>query len=78
MKYKIKGKGVTIHALTKGQGMPLALTHTGAAGNERDQVTPLLKGVSVKTGKPCRTRKRPKVLQIDKGCNSQTLRKTNQ
>ncbi len=77
VEYGFKGKGVTIHALTDGQGMPLALTHTGAAGNERDQVTPLMNGVSIKTGKPGRTRKRPKVLQMDKGYDSQALRKKN-
>jgi len=38
-----KGKGVTTHLLTDGLGNPLRCTSTGASGNERKEVGPLLK-----------------------------------
>lgn len=38
-----KGKGVTSHVLVDGQGNPLKITATGAAGDERKQVVPLIK-----------------------------------
>ena len=38
-----KGKGVTSHVITDGQGNPMRITSTSAAGDERLQVTPLLK-----------------------------------
>jgi transposase len=43
VEYGYKGKGVTSHVLTDGGGNPLKITATGAAGDERQQVTPLLK-----------------------------------
>ena len=38
-----KGKGVTSHVLADGHGNPLRITSTGAAGDERQQVVPLIK-----------------------------------
>lgn len=43
IEYGYKGKGVTSHVLTDGQGNPMKITSTSAAGDERQQVTPLLK-----------------------------------
>ncbi|MBD2729731.1 hypothetical protein H6G96_26295 [Nostoc sp. FACHB-892] len=39
--YGGKGKGVLIHTLTEGNGMPLANSTTPANGDEREQVLPL-------------------------------------
>ena len=68
--YGHKGKGILIHTLTDGNGMPLANCTTPANGSERDQVIPLLDSVKVKTNKPGRPRKRVKVLPADKGYDS--------
>lgn len=38
-----KGKGMTSHLLVDGLGQPLGITSTGASGNERKEVIPLLK-----------------------------------
>jgi len=77
VEYGFKGKGVTIHALSDGNGMPLSLIHTGAATSERDQVIPLLDSVNPRTGLRGRSRKRPVVVQMDKGYDSRELRKKN-
>ncbi|MBW4573015.1 MAG: transposase [Tolypothrix carrinoi HA7290-LM1] len=47
--YGGKGKGILIHTLTEGNGMPLANSTTPANGNEREQVLPLLDKVKLKT-----------------------------
>lgn len=62
-----KGKGILIHSLTDGGGMPLANCTTPANGDERAQVVPLLDAVKVHTGKRGRPRKRLKVIATDKG-----------
>ncbi|WP_138506663.1 transposase [Nostoc sp. PA-18-2419] len=67
-------KGVLIHTLTQGNGMPLANCTTPANGNEREQVLPLLEKVKLKTLKPGRPRKRVKVLATDKGYDSKDKR----
>jgi hypothetical protein len=54
--------------------MPLANRTTPANGNERAQVLPLLDAVCLRTGKPGRPRKRPKVLATDKGYDANALR----
>lgn len=41
--YGYKGKGVTNHLLVDGHGQPLGITSTGASGDERKEVMPLLK-----------------------------------
>jgi hypothetical protein len=56
--YGGKGKGVLIHTLTEGGGMPLANCTTPANGNEREQIIPLLDKVKLKTLKRGRPRKR--------------------
>jgi hypothetical protein len=69
-----KGKGVLIHSLTAGDGMPLAQCTTPANGEERAQVLPLLDAIHLRTGHPGRPRKRPKVLAMDKGYDARALR----
>ena len=72
--YGYKGKGILIHTLTEGNGMPLANCTTAANGSELSQVMPLLNSVTVKTNSPGRPRKRVKVLAGDKGYDSKDLR----
>jgi hypothetical protein len=62
-----KGKGSLIPSLTDAAGMPLAHCTPPANGHERAQVLPLLDAVRLRTGKPGRPRKRPKVIATDKG-----------
>jgi hypothetical protein len=69
-----KGKGILIHSLTEGHGMPLANRTTPANGDERAQVVPLLDAVKVHTGKRGRPRKRLKVIATDKGYDAKALR----
>ena len=69
-----KGKGVLIHSLTAGDGMPLAHRTTPANGDERAQVVPLLDAVKVRTGARGRPRKRLKVITTDKGYDAKALR----
>ena len=45
-----QGKGVLIHSLTEGHGMPLVNRPTPANGDERAQVLPWLEAVKVRTG----------------------------
>ena len=79
VKYGYKGKGILIHTLTDGNGLPLANRTTPANGSETDQVIPLLDSVKVKTNRPGRPRKRVKVLAADQGydfqCKPAALRK---
>ncbi len=74
MAYGYKGKGILIHTLTDGNGLPLSNSTTAANGSERKQVIPLLNSVLVKTNSPGRPRKRVKVLAADKGYNAKDLR----
>jgi transposase len=69
-----KGKGVLIHGLTAGDGMPLAYRTTPANGDERAQVMPLLDAVKVRTGTRGRPRKRLNVIATDKGYDAKALR----
>ena len=69
-----KGKGILIHSLTDGRGMPLANRTTPANGDERAQVLPLLDAVKGRTGKRGRPRKRLRVLATDKGYDAKALR----
>jgi len=71
-----KGKGILIHSLTEGNGMPLANCTTPANGDERAQVVPLLDAVKVHTGKRGRPRTRLKVIATDKGYDAKALRQT--
>ena len=69
-----KGKGLTVHALVDGNGMPLSMTSTPASGSERNQIEVLLDAVDVRTGRVGRPKKRPDALQADKGYDSRELR----
>ena len=69
-----KGKGILIHSLTDGDGMPLANRTTPANGDERAQVMPLLDAVKVYTGRRGRPRKRLRVIATDKGYDAKALR----
>ena len=69
-----KGKGILIHSLTEGHGMPLAHRTTPANGDERAQVLPLLDAVKARTGHRGRPRKRLKVIATDKGYDAKALR----
>ena len=64
--YGGKGKGILIHTLTEGSGMPLSNRTIPANGSETDQVIPVLDSVKVKTNKRGRPRKYLKVLAGDK------------
>ena len=72
--YGYKGKGVLIHTLTEGSGMPLANCTTAANGSEREQILPLLDSIKLKTLKRGRPKKRIKVLAADKGYDSKEKR----
>jgi hypothetical protein len=69
-----QGKGILIHSLTEGNGMPLANRTTPANGDERAQVLPLLDAVKVRTGHRGRPRKHLKVIATDKGYDAKALR----
>src|SRR4029450_619293 len=69
-----KGKGILIHSLTDGGGMPLANRTTPANGDERAQVLPLLGAAQLRTGNRGLPRKRPKVVATDKGYDAKALR----
>src|SRR2546421_12009850 len=69
-----KGKGILIHSLTEGRGMPLAHRTTPANGDERAQVLPWLDAVKIRTGKRGRPRKRLTVIATEKGSEAQALR----
>jgi IS5 family transposase len=72
--YGGKGKGILIHTLTEGNGMPLSNRTTPANGSEREQVIPLLDQVKLKTLKRGRHSLRLKVLAADKGYDSKQQR----
>ena len=72
--YGYKGKGILIHTITEGSGMPLANRTTAANGSEREQVLPLLDSIKIQTGKPGRPRRRFSVLAADKGYDSSEKR----
>ena len=72
--YGGEGKGIFIHTLTEGSGMPLSNRTTPANGSETDQVIPLLDSVKVKTNKRGRPRKPLKLLAADKAYDSKDNR----
>src|SRR5215813_12975958 len=69
-----KGKGMLIHRLTEGGGMPLANRTTPANGDERAQVLPWLAAVKIRTGKRGRPRKRLRVIATEKGYDAKAWR----
>lgn len=72
--YGYKGKGLTIHSLVDGNGMPLSAASTGASACESGQVEALLDTIDVQSGKVGRPKSRPKSLQADKSYDSRKLR----
>jgi DDE family transposase len=68
------GKGILIHSLTEGHGMPLANRVTPAQGDEREQVVLWLDAVKVHTGKRGSPRQWLKVIATDKGYEAKALR----
>jgi Transposase DDE domain len=72
--YGRKGKGILIHRLTDGAGMPWSTRTTPAHGDERAHVMPLLDTLHICTGKRGRPRKRLKVLAMEKGYDAKDLR----
>ena len=69
-----KGKGVHIHSLTAGDGMPVAHRTTPAKGDERAQGMLLLDAVKVRTGTRGRPRQRLHVIATDTGYDATALR----
>ena len=69
-----KGKGMLIHSLTEGNGMPLANRTTPANGDERAQVLPFLEAVKVRTGRRGRPRTGLQGIATEKGYDAQALR----
>ena len=63
-----KGKGLLIHLMVDGQGKPLLFRLTGANGDEREQAINLLRECKNKL------KKKPKLLQADRGYDSQKVR----
>lgn len=72
--YGGKGKGILIHLITDGNGMPISCCTTAANGDERQQVLPLLDRIKVKSAPVGRPKKRFKVLAADKGYDAKWLR----
>ncbi len=73
--YGYKGKGVLIHSLVDGNGMPRARNSTPANASAPAQVLPLLESIHLlPTGRVGRPRERLKVLAGDHGYDSAELR----
>lgn len=72
--YGYKGKGILIHTITEGGGMPLANKTTPANDSEREQILPLIDSIKIKTDLPGRPKKRLRVLAADKGYDSKEKR----
>ena len=72
--YGRKGKGILIHTLTEGNGMPIANITTAANESEREQIFPLLDSVKLKTLKPGNPKRIVKILAADKGYDSKEKR----
>jgi hypothetical protein len=73
--YGRNGKGLLIHRLTDGAGMPLSTRTTPANGDERAQVVPRLDTLHLRTGTQGRPRQRLKVLAMDQGYDATDLRR---
>jgi IS5 family transposase len=73
--YGGKGKGILIHLITEGNGMPLYACTTPANGDERQQVLVLIEQINVKTAPVGRHRQRFRVLAADRGYDAKWLRK---
>ena len=62
------------HILTDAQGIPLAITLTGANAHGITQLLPLVQAIPPVRGKRGRPRRRPKLVQGDRGYDSQPHR----
>jgi transposase len=71
--YGYKGKGVTPHTLVDAQGNPVAVTSTGANGDERQEVRPLLNKVAIWVTSLIHRGIVP-ILEADKGYDSREVR----
>lgn len=71
--YGYKGKGVITHTLVDMYGSPVALTSTGASGDERKQVEPLLNKINSWI-KSLTGRAVTPIMKADKGYDSRELR----
>ena len=70
-----RGKaGSKHHVITDAQGIPLAVVLTGANVHDVTQALPLVDAIPPVKGKRGRPRRRPRVLQGDRGYDSQPLR----
>lgn len=67
-------KGSKHHVITDGQGIPLAVILTGANTHDVTQLQPLVEAIPAIHGKRGRPRRRPKVVQGDRGYDSQEHR----
>lgn len=72
MSHGYKGKGSLIHLLVDGNGEPLAITTTGANGNERSEVEKLLHKTVILSKRGLA--ERMVVLEGDKGYDCSRLR----
>lgn len=73
VEYGYKGKGVTTHTLVDAQGSPVAVTSTGANGDEKKEIKPLLKKIE-NWVKSLIQRGIVPILEADKGYDSIELR----
>ncbi|RYF49238.1 MAG: IS5 family transposase [Cytophagaceae bacterium] len=67
--------GTKHHALSDGNGLPLATSVTAANRNDITQLRPLVEAIPVVKGKRGRPRKRPKKLLADRAYDSEPHRK---
>ena len=74
--YGFKGKGVLIHFIVDGEGMPLAFSITASNGNERTEAVKNIAKINVSNGKPGRPRRCPRIVAGDKGYDSKKMRQT--
>lgn len=72
MSHGYKGKGSLIHLLVDGNGSPLAVSTTGADGDERQEVKKLISQISWLTHKILKHK--VIVLEADKGYDCEWLR----
>jgi transposase len=66
--------GTKHHILTDGQGIPLAVTITGANQHDVTQLIPLVEAIPPVRGKAGRPRRRPHVIVGDRGYDSEPHR----
>lgn len=72
--YGYKGKGVTTHLLTDGNGNPIHFEVTSAKGDERQQVDSLLNGIEEFTNRRYVLQGLIPIFEADKGYDAEELR----